>query len=173
MKLTEKDLSILNEMFGEDVVQSEIIAKTEQASKALEEANVRFKEFVTPEPVAPENSEVTAKAERDFKQFLQDIVGDHAEVLQIAAAMSKAWDAEAAKVEAREKQRDETIKTLEGEIDKLRAEMRLRPRAASQSPETVLNDANATERGKQIIQTTDAQRKEVDKFWMMEVTTDP
>ena len=169
MKLTEKDLSILNEMFGEDVVKSEILEKTEQASKALEEANVRFKDFVaSPEPVSPA-AEVVENAERDFKQFLSDVVGDHAEVVQIAAGMAKAWDVEAEKSAAQRKATDEKVVALEAEVTALKElvkEIQDGAPRASQSDKTVVETSHLSEELQKALK---EQTTEKHSFWGTEI----
>jgi hypothetical protein len=150
MKPTEQDIKLLNEMFGEDVVKTEILAKTEQADKALVEAGIAFKEFVDPTPAEPASTEAVKAVETDLKSFLLQLVGDHAEVAGMLAVSGKAVQ-----------ELNTKLDSAMGEIAALQEVLDARPRSASQDQSTVVNQAQVN---KDVIEQL-ANANKGDSFW--------
>lgn len=173
MKLTEKDLSILNEMFGEELVKTEIIDKTEQASKVLAESNIRFKDFGSPAGEVTTSAAVAEKAERDFKQLIMDIVGDHAEVVQIAAAMSKAWEAQDQKANARIATQDGLIADLQKQLKETREEVKAIRDGAPRASTSAATEIDESKLSQEVRDMVKQQTTVKHPFWGTEVTQTP
>ena len=163
MKLTDKDLSILNEMFGEDVVKTEIIAKTEEASKALEAANKRFKTYLEVETTTEVAKTAASKAETTFGEMVLGLMESHAVAMQGFDAASKKMD-----------ERDAALKAdnaaLREEVAGLKALLEQRPRA-SQSDSTLLDAKDG--KGKELLEEVHKQMVERDGFWGTDVIKAP
>lgn len=159
MALSDEKKKYMEEVFGKERA-GQILADWDKRGKALEELNVEFKDFVAPEGSESVEAKALERAEKSLRDLIPELAEGSAEA--VTAAL------EAVKVA---KSSDAKVKTLEGEIDKLRAEMRLRPRAASQSPETVLSEAS--EISKSIKEKFEQQMVERDPFTGLEVVKAP
>lgn len=138
MQLTEQDIKLLNKMFGEDIVQTEILAKTEQASKALEVAGVAFKDYVQVDDPTPAASEAVENVEADLKAFVLQLVDDHAAMSEMVETSAKAFTQLREETAAKLNAQDATIAALKAQLD-------ARPRIASQDETTVLDPTNSKE----------------------------
>lgn len=161
-QITDQKRAFFEEMFGKDTTQ-ELIANTEKASKALEEAGARYKDFTdvqalkaegdTPDakkPMMEDDEEDTTKTDEEksfgLKDVVADLFGDFAELADgqntVAKALQDIQDQNKEllnKFEQAQASNQQTIKTLQDENKALRDELALTPTRASQANETELN----------------------------------
>lgn len=143
MPLSEDKREFLAKVFGPDIAQ-QIEADTEQASKALEEAGVAYKDYADISDDASETravKEATERADDNFAALLPDIISDIADLAEMQAAAGKAHTANANAVDTLRAEVKSALDTLRAEVrDMIAAELALAPRA-SQSNATVVKDA--------------------------------
>lgn len=186
MKISDEKLKFFAEMFGEDTAKT-LVANTEKASKALEEAGVQFKDFTNvgdmkkppaegDKPDAAEDDEEAKKkkalTEANWKSLVADMMGDMGEVaegqLKLAkevngfrAALEQAQKDFKAQLEAQQKSFNERIVALGAENKALRDELALTPKGtrASQSEDTEVEDKDLKDKLKA------KEEGEADSFW--------
>lgn len=160
MALSEEKRRDLERVFGGKEAVDELLADYDKAGKALEELGAAYKEFTSdPRESGSETEAVktaTDNADATFTALFKDMMGDHAEVLEQTATMAK-------EVNAVRKTVSEKLDKMAGEIDALRDEMQLRPRSASKSDETLLDEDS--DRAKDIKEDVKRQTTKVDPYW--------
>lgn len=138
--LTPEKVKHLETLFGKDVA-AQIIADTEAKSKAIEDLNVEFKEFVDMTPSdADASKEAIAHVEADLKTLIPDIIGDSAEGVRASMLVGRAVKALEAKHGAELEALKTTVAAQQEQIKQLLEAHSLRPRSASQSSDTLLED---------------------------------
>jgi len=169
MTLTEKDIAILKEKFGDELVENEILGNTEKINKALEALDLEFKDFIHPDEaqeIVEEGEKQAAETiERDFGALVVDLLTTQADLaersLESARAIKQRDEAHGAEVDALKTRLDEqaeAIKTLQDQLDD-------RPRSASRDEATELD----AERLKVLSEQVEKQLKVIDTFTGLEV----
>lgn len=153
-KMHEKKKAELIAVFGEKRAE-EILANLDARGKALEELNVEFKDFVKPDASESADAKALDAADKAFKDLFPELVEGSGEAVTAALEAAK-------RVKAVEDKQAEVLKA----VDELRAEMRLRPRIASKSEDTVMSNDELLEKVKQ-------QFTERDPFTGLEVERTP
>lgn len=165
MALSEEKRQWLEQTIGKERTD-QLLSENEKMGKAIEELGANYKDFAdvpanaeteTPAEETPENPATEEKPKPDvtaFAQLLSDILEGQGHILEVVEGQGKAIKA----------QNDALVKsqadnaTLKSELDKLRAEMALTPRRASEAPETNISK----ELAEKIIGTP---KQETDSFW--------
>ena len=145
--------------FGEELGKR-ILEAEEVKGKALE-GLVEYKDFVQPEgSKAATNAQALADADKAFKDLMPDLMEGSAEAVSAALEAVKVAKATQAQYQDAMQQ-----------IDELRAEMQLRPRAASKAAETAIDTTGG--KGKELLETVSKQMVERDPFWGLETVRTP
>jgi hypothetical protein len=162
MTLTEEKLKYMRRVFGERKAQ-QLLEAYEKKGQMLEEIGVQFKEFhADPRTETLETEavkEATHRADENFSTLFVDLIGDHAEVLEQNAAMATEINTLRGELKAAN---EAATKAVEA-VDALRQEMQLRPRAASQADESVLDENS--QQAKNIQEEIKRQTTRKHEFW--------
>lgn len=155
MTLTDEKRSFLRKLFGDEA--DAIIADTEKASKALEEANVAFKDFASLEDGSEHQrvKDAAANAKENFAGLLGDLIGAQAELANQLTASVKAYEDLLGTV----KEQAEQIKALQSAVD-------ARPRMASVDSATQMKQEDLPDSVKDAIRQASVKR---DPFFGVEV----
>lgn len=175
MKITDADAQVLKEMFGDEFVEHEIIAKTEQASKIMIEAGHAFKDFVEAPPATKEVSECmqgymddgmseadaktkceetkTARGDKALAGLVIDILKDHAGVVTLVDAMGKS-------IKSHDDATTALIEGFKTDLVALKAQLDGRSRIASKDDDTVVDKSKVDS---DIV--TDMEKTKADPFW--------
>lgn len=152
--LTDEKKAYLREKYGAEIADS-LIAKTEEANKAVEELGVAYKDFT---PVTDNPAAVAVEAVKGAEQSLMELVGAVIEDnVFVTKSVTEALQALTTEREARAALQS-TLTEQAQQIKALQDELKLSPRAASSAVETALSDEEA-ETVKSSIP------REVDSFW--------
>lgn len=160
-QITPDTEAALAQLFGKEETEKLIASRTEQ-SKALEAAGVAYKDFAD---VAGAEAAVEAAPAEEAKKpdpvatLLQTLLEDMAELVQTQADQGKAFAAYRAQVDAKVKELTDVNTAQKSQIEKMQAELKLTPRAASTAPETKLSETDAAAIKQEIA------KSEVDTFW--------
>ncbi len=145
--------------FGEELGKR-ILEAEEVKGKALE-GLVEYKDFVQPEgSKAATNAQALENADKAFKDLMPDLMEGSAEAVSAALEAVKVAKVTQAQYQDAMKQ-----------IDDLRAEMNLRPRAASKAAETAID--TTVGKGKELLAVVEKQMVERDGFWGTETVRTP
>lgn len=180
MALSPEKVQALEKLVGKDLA-AQIISETEAKSKALDELNVQFKDYVEVNPSVPSvkasdecvkkytdegmseddakakcMEEKEARSQKQLADLFVDILKDHAGVVTIVDAMGKAIKA----------QGEATTALVEGfkqDLTALKEQLDNRPRSATRDGETLLNPDNQKEA--KIKAEADKQATTISSFW--------
>lgn len=166
VKTMEKELSPKTEAalalyFGKDKAQelkTNLLARSEETK----EAGHAFKDFaeVTEQPAEAAAEETPAVSPAPaVAELLTQILEGQAELERLLGASGKAYTALKAQAESDKATADARVKALETTVEKVQAELKLTPRAASAASETKLSDAEAA------AVKQEQANSELDPFW--------
>lgn len=139
-QITPEQKAALALVFGAEKVDA-IVKSREQQSEEIKAAGIAFKDFVEIKEDAP--AAPAPDANKPMADLLTELIADMGELLTTVTAQGKALKAFQ---EAQTTKDVETAKALTNMVsitEKLAAELKLTPRAASSATETKLSDADA------------------------------
>jgi hypothetical protein len=154
MAMSEEKRQHLEATIGKDRTD-QLLSDSEKMGKAIEELGAKYKDFAdvpaTAETEAPVEGETPATEEKPkldaavFAQLLSDMLEGQAHVLEVIDAQGKAIKAIADARVAEKSASTAQVTALKTELDKLRAELALTPRRASEAKETQVDADKAAE----------------------------
>jgi len=160
-QITPEQKTALSQSRGSEYVEK-LIAERETKSKELVEAGVAYKDFadVAGAEVAAE-TETPAEEQKPnpIAQMLIDILESQNELMSLVTDNGKAFAAYRAQMDAKVKELTDANVAQKSATEKLQAELKLTPRAASTAAETKLSDKEAA------ALKADAEKSEADPFW--------
>lgn len=161
MALDDRKRKYLETVFGKDHAER-MLKDWDERGKALEAFEVEYKDFVAT-GIGLDGEAINAKAvaavEMSLKDLFPDVLEGSAEALQGSTEALKAV-----------KEVRAALKDMGGEIDKLRAEMRLAPRSV-QSRDGVTETQISKEQAKEEYN-ADGEEIVLDEFWGVKVKKD-
>ena len=166
MALSEEKRQWLESTIGKERTEK-LLSDNEKVSKAVEELGAKYKDFAEVTPSAETTPEDKPKQDiANLAQMLIDILEGQAHVVEVVDGAGKAIKSLETALTSEKTERateksalDARIAALEGINQKMQAELKLTPRAASTATETKLSDADAAEIKKELAAT------DADPFW--------
>lgn len=152
MALSDEKRQWLESTLGKERTEK-LLAENEKMGKAVEELGAKYKDFAdvsaateTETPVEGETPATDEKPKFDtavFAQLLSDMLEGQAHIVDVVEGQGKAIKSiQEANAAALKSVKDENV-ALKTELDKLRAELALTPRRASEAKETLVTEADA------------------------------
>ena len=154
--MNEKKQVELEEVFGKDRA-AQILANLDARGKALEALEVEYKDFSgsSADTPAEANKQAVANADKAFSELMIEVLESSAIPAEAALEAVKAQNV--------------VIEALRKDLDSVRAELRLRPRASA-SAETVVETSHLSPTLQESLK---EQYTERDEFWGLEVVKTP
>lgn len=139
MALSQEKRAALEAFLGKERA-AQVIAQTEAASKAIEDAGVAYKDFTDPEPPASPAPEAVDRAEAGLKELIGDVMTDSAEAVRVTALLTKAFETLKADSLAKIQEALEIAQDAKTKVETIEKAVELRPRSATRASETRIED---------------------------------
>jgi hypothetical protein len=154
MALSDEKRQWLESTIGKERTEK-LLSENEKMGKAIEEMGAKYKDFADVAAIA--ETETTVEGETPateekpkldtavFAQLLSDMLEGQSHIIQVVEGQGKAIKAITEARVAEKAASASEVTALKSEIDKLRAELALTPRRASEAKETLVTEKEATD----------------------------